>query len=247
MDLLAQLERAEKALAGAQARADQAGRQIAEFEQRLAEQAKVQDILSRRVDNLLRENHELHQEMTAIVMNAAATTAPVAAIQQVGAAAHAGVEIPKSMERSLAGLADNNAGVVFDPRERVVRMASVELFEQGDVLRPAGKAFLKKLADALNSEEAGRFNFLIVGHAAPYAPVPRELVPNHPTKWHLSAHQAIAVQQYLEECGLSATRVGIVSYGSQQPLTDGRDEASNRTNSRVEIFVTPPDPPASRS
>jgi hypothetical protein len=95
----------------------------------------------------------------------------------------------------------------------------------------------------MNAPEAKRFNFLIVAHAPPNGAVPKELVPYYPTVWHLTAHQAIAVEQFLEEAGLAPTRVGVVSYAGQQPLVAGNDDASRRTNSRVEIFFTPPDPP----
>jgi flagellar motor protein MotB len=64
----------------------------------------------------------------------------------------------------------------------------------------------------------------------------------HPTDWHLAAHQAIAVEQCLEENRVAAARLGIVSYASNQPLVQGASAEARRVNARIEIFLLPPDP-----
>ena len=166
------------------------------------------------------------------------------AIQNVSSTTRVDAVIPDSIQKSLAALADHHAGVQFDAKENAVRISDAELFSQGDELRDTAKSTLKELAGILASKDAQKFNYLIVAHAPPNASVPRELVALYPTVWHMTAHQAIAVEQFLEETGLSPIRVGIVSYAGQQPLVTGDDDASKRTNSRVEIFFTPPDPQA---
>lgn len=244
-DLQGQLDRAEQGIADARRQAADAGQQLAQVQQRLDGQGEIQALLQERIDALLKENHDLHEELTAVVMNAAGApvTSPASAIQQVGSTSPAAGRLPATLERALAGLADNNAAVQFVSAEAAIRTPSEEVFERGDILRPAAKKMLQDFARVANEPEAKKFNFLIVAHAAPNAAIPKEWIVDHPTKWHLTAHQAIAVQQFLEESGLAANRVGIVSYGGQQPLVDGKDEAANRANARVEIFVTPPDPP----
>ena len=128
----------------------------------------------------------------------------------------------------------------------MLRISSDDLFVKGDELKPQGKQLLKEFANIANEPEAKKYNFLIVTHSPPGAGVPRDLVTTHPTPWHLTAHQAIAVEQSLEENGLSPTRVGIISYAGQQPLVEEKDPASQKKNARVEIYLTPPDPPAKR-
>lgn len=245
-DLVSQLDRAEQQVADARRQAAEASQQLAQLQDRLEGQSEIQSLLQERVDTLLKENHDLHEELTAVVMNAAGApvTSAASAIQQVGSTSPVAGRLPNSLERGLAGLADHNAGVQFASKEAALRIPSEEVFDKGDVLRSSAKKMLQDLARVLNDPDAKKFNFLIVAHAAPNVPIPKDWIVDHPTKWHLTAHQAIAVQQFLEESGLSAHRVGIVSYGGQQPLVDENDAAANRANARIEIYVTPPDPPA---
>jgi len=245
-ELRDKLDSAEQTLTQAKTQADQAIAQASQYQKQLEGQKDIQTLLQQRVDNLLRENQQLHQELTSVVMNAGgdAETAVNSAIQNVSSTLRIGPAIPDSVQKSLAALADHHSGVTFDPKEGVVRITSAELFSKGDELNDTARGTLKELAGILNSKDAEKFNYLIVAHAPPNASVPRDLVTLYPTVWHMSAHQAISVEQFLEESGLSPIRVGVVSYAGQQPLVQGTDDASMRTNSRVEIFFTPPDPPA---
>ena len=245
-ELKDKLDSAEQTLNQAKTQADQAIAQANQFQKQLEGQKDIQTLLQQRVDNLLRENQDLHQELTSVVMNAAgdADTATAHAIQNVSSTTRVGAAIPESVQKSLAALADHHSGVQFDAKEGVVRITSAELFTQGDELRDTARSTLKELAGILSSKDADKFNYLIVAHAPPNASVPKDLVTLYPTVWHMTAHQAISIEQFLEEAGLSPIRVGIVSYAGQQPLVEGTDDASKRTNSRIEIFFTPPDPPA---
>jgi chemotaxis protein MotB len=244
-ELQDKLDSAEQTLTQAKTQADQAIAQAAQYQKQLEGQKDIQTLLQQRVDNLLRENQQLHQELTSVVMNAGdAESAVNNAIQNVSSTVRVGPAIPDTVQKSLAALADHHSGVTFDSKEGVVRITSAELFSQGDELRDEARSTLKELAGILNSKDAEKFNYLIVAHAPPNASVPRNLVTMYPTVWHMTAHQAISVEQFLEESGLSPIRVGVVSYAGQQPLVNGTDDASMRTNSRVEIFFTPPDPPA---
>lgn len=243
-DLTNQLSQVEQRFDQAKAELDQSLAQVGQLEKQLAGQKDVQSLLQQRVDNLLSENQQLHQELTAVVMNAVEDGGTSSILQNVSGSVRAPLEIPDGVVRSLQTLTDHRPGLSIEPSENVIRIASSQLFSQGDEFRPSSREMLQELATILNSPEARRFNFLVVAHAPPGASVPKELVPLHPTTWHLTAHQAIAVEQFLEEAGLAPTRVGIVSYAGQQPLVGGEDEASRRTNARVEIFFTPPDPKA---
>jgi chemotaxis protein MotB len=245
-DLKDKLDSAQQTLSQTKTQADQALAQTSQLQKQLQGQKDIQTLLQQRVDNLLKENQQLHQELTSVVMSGSGDSDAAAsnAIQNVSSTTRVDAVIPDSIQKSLAALADHHAGVQFDAKESAVRISDAELFSQGDELRDTAKSTLKELAGILASKDAQKFNYLIVAHAPPNASVPRELVALYPTVWHMTAHQAIAVEQFLEETGLSPIRVGIVSYAGQQPLVTGDDDASKRTNSRVEIFFTPPDPQA---
>ncbi len=121
----------------------------------------------------------------------------------------------------------------------VVAIYTIAMAAVGFHLRHGVWAALTTLGANVSSVARRRLNLLIVGHTA-RPTVGRELAAQHATDWHLAAHQAIAVEQTLEEHNVAPLRVGVVSYASQQPLQDGTSPA----NARVEIFLLPPDPPA---
>jgi flagellar motor protein MotB len=255
LDLTQKLDAAEQKWRQTRSQLDQALADASNLQKQLGSQQDIQSLLQQRVDNLLRENQQLHQELTSLVMNAAgdSETFAASAIENIPSSASSSnrpeARVPATLERSLSALEDQHAGVQYDNRERAIRIVSAELFTSGDEIRPAARRTLTDVASILNSPDARAFNFLVVAHAPPGATVPKELVNYHPTVWHLTAHQAIAVEQFLEEAGVAPTRVGIISYAGQQPLTGGRDDASQRANARVEIYLTPPDPsdPSDRS
>jgi outer membrane protein OmpA-like peptidoglycan-associated protein len=245
LDMSQQLDSLEQKWKQTRSQLDQAVAETANLQKQLGGQQDIQSLLQQRVDNLLRENQQLHQELTSVVMNAAGDSESIAAsaIEKLpSTSARGDAIVPASLERSLSALADQHAGVAYDAKERAIRIISAELFSAGDEIRPAGRRTLTDLASILNSNDARPFNFLVVAHAPPGGTVPKELVNFHPTVWHLTAHQAIAVEQFLEEAGVAPTRVGIISYAGQQPLMSGRDDASQRANARVEVYLTPPDP-----
>jgi flagellar motor protein MotB len=149
------------------------------------------------------------------------------------------------LTKKLDGYAKSHVGVTFDPVEKVVRFQSDTVFRDGgDRLRGDAQTALRELAAILNTQKAGQLNLLVVGHTGGGAVPDAALLVQHPTDWHLAAHQAIAVEQYLEESGLSPTRVGIISYADQQPLVPPKDDVARQKNARVEVFILPPDPPA---
>ncbi|MFO0949181.1 MAG: OmpA family protein [Planctomycetota bacterium] len=221
-------------------------RQEAEVAQRQAEgQQDVVGILEKRVANLRRENDLLHEEMTGVVMKASAERPASPIRTSVASAGYIHFELPGDLERQLQAFAKRYQGAAFDPVDKVIRMQSDYVFRDGgDRLRSDAQGAMRELAQIFNSRAANRLNFLVVGHTAQGSSLDRDLLIQHPTDWHLAAHQAIAIEQYLEESGVSPTRMGIISYSNQQPLVDGRDDVAKRKNARVEIFVLPPDPPA---
>lgn len=247
-DLRLQLDAAENRIAKIEQEKDSL-RQQAEVAARQAEgRQDVVGILEKRVANLRRENDLLHEELTGVVMKASAERPSSPIRTSVASAGYVHFDLPGDLERQLREFAKRYPGTTFDPIDKVVRMQSDYVFRDGsDRLRSDAQGAVRDLSRIFNGAGATRLNFLVVGHTAQGAILDRDLLIQHPTDWHLAAHQAIAVEQYLEESGVSPTRMGIISYASQQPLVDGRDDVAKRKNARVEIFVLPPDPPAELS
>lgn len=243
-DLKNQLDRANAEIA----RIEQAGQEVradmSRLEQQLAGATEIHQLLEDRVTNLREENDRLHGELTGLVMRASGAKPPASALANVSSVSYGGFELPHDLVAKLDDFAKRHKEVTFDPVERVCRLRADWVFRDGgDRLRGDAQKALSELAEILNGPGVGRLNLLVVGHTAEGASIDRDLLTQHPTDWHLAAHQAIAVEQYLEECGLSPTRAGIVSYADLQPLVSGKDDVAKRKNARVEIFLLPPDPP----
>lgn len=242
-DVQSRLDRANREIAELRQETGQAQEQMRTVEAQLAKQTDVQQVLEKRIANLRDENDRLHADLTGVVMNAAGDRRPnTNAIINVSNQRSAGFELPPGLSDRLQAFAKKFNGASYDASDRVVRFETAAAFVAGgDRLTPEMKAACKDLTAILNDPAARKLNLLIVGHTAKPV-IGRELAPHHPTDWHLAAHQAIAVEQALEETGMAGLRVGVASYASQQPLL----ESNSPANARVEVFILPPDPPADR-
>lgn len=244
-DLQRRLDRTNLQLADLTAERERAVQRAGQIEQQLAGRQEIEEILEKRVDNLRRENDRLHAELTGIVLSSAGSRRSSGAIVNAGGATAVAFELPKELIGKLTAFAGQHEGVSFDPAERVVRFPANRIFaNDGDRLSDESRGWFRELAEILNTPPAKRLNLLIVGHSSNRWRLPPDQAAIHPTDWHLTAHQAIAVEQQLEEGGLTPSRVGIVGYAGQQPLVEGAD--NKKLNARVELFLLPPDPPADR-
>lgn len=242
-NLRGQLDRANRTIAQLESENKKARDDEGKLAQQLRGQGEVQQILEQRLENMRRENDRLTEEVAGLVLHAGGDrSAAKGMLQAVSGTAPSGFDLPKTVENALTDFANRHPGVAYDRGKRVCRVPSELLFvEGGDQVRSDAQPLLKQLASLLDSEPAAPLNLLIVGHTSALAPIRQDLLKLHPTDWHLAAHQAIAVQQALEEDGVSPTRVGIISYASHQPLVDGADEVARKKNERVEIFLLPPE------
>lgn len=242
-DLEARIERTEALLAQTQAELGRSRQQSEAALARLQTGQEVQSILEQRVDNLRRETDRLHAELTTMVFQAADAPTGSPGLLPVAGTDWAGPEISKDLLTKFAAVAKARPGTSFLEKDRMFRMRSEVVFLDGsDRIGPEARALFQDLAVLYQQPAVSSFNLLIVGHTSRQSKVLAELMAQHPTDWHLAAHQAIAVQQYLEELGVAASRIGIVSYGSQQPLVSGQDDVAHRDNARIEVYLTPPDP-----
>ncbi|MEM7202168.1 MAG: OmpA family protein [Planctomycetota bacterium] len=125
------------------------------------------------------------------------------------------------------------------PGVKVISTAEGVGFQvQGEVLFDSGRAqvtksgqdVLRQLLPTLRDHQA---QFRIDGHADPD--------PIRHSEWktnlRLSAERAMAVFHFLEENGISPTRMHIGAFGEHRPSAIGTDETSKRQNRRVEIMM----------
>lgn len=130
----------------------------------------------------------------------------------------------------------------FDPATGISKFNTDILFETGkDEVRPDAQQMLNEFASILNDREVYDYNVMIVGHTDDQRIARQTTRARHPTNWHLSAHRAIAVQQFLNRSGIADQRMGVAGYGPYQPLVPNSSPDSRQLNRRVEIFVLAPD------
>ena len=238
-DARARLRATEEQLARLEQERSQSAAELAALEKRVDGQREIETVLEERVDNLRKENDRLHGELTGVVMGASATRSAEPGLVNAGGSVDP-LALPRDLEDRLRRFTEKYTAARFDPSENVCRFASDTLFRDGgDELTATGRMMLEELAQIVNQTSAKKFNLSIVGHTAVGGPLPARLVAQHPTEWHLAAHQAIAVGQVLEESGVAAGRIGVISYGSQQPVAGART-ARARGDARVEVFLVPP-------
>lgn len=253
-----QLERARDANADLQMRLDQSGAQVAEarreanthrqetlqLQEQLDASRQLRDVLEQRVENFRRDSERLHAELTRMTMSGGNRKTSAVALASATTPDEAGFRLAPEFSRALEAFAASQPGVSFLAADRLCRWHSQTLFSSGDQLSQQSRIALREFARLMNSNVAANLNLLLVGHTASSTADFVQLAAHHPTDWHLAAHQAIAVQQFLEEVGLSPERVGIVSYGSQQPLVSVGDDVARGANARLEFYIMPPDPPS---
>lgn len=233
-----QLAQANAKCAALKLDADKFEDQLTNYEKQLAASREVEDILEKRVENLKLEGERLHGEVAAAIMTSAPSRVIVAS-NRVGAGKE-DVDLPPELSQALATVAGRYEGIAFDPVDRALRMQTeIAFVGGGDRLRPEARTALREIADALVQPPSKRLIFQIVGHTWGEQQVTRDLMASHPTDWHLAAHQALAVEECLEARGVNPVRMGVVSYGSQQPLVEGKDDVAHRKNARIEIFFVP--------
>jgi chemotaxis protein MotB len=140
------------------------------------------------------------------------------------------------LEESLAKeIQDKQVRLAMQEKGLVITVVSEVLFDSGKAkLKPESLATLDKVATILN-ENVPENNIDIEGHT-----------DNEPIKhskwksnWELSAHRALSVLEYLEEKGVSSSRLSASGYGEYQPVASNETKEGRQMNRRVEIVIKP--------
>jgi peptidoglycan-associated lipoprotein len=100
-------------------------------------------------------------------------------------------------------------------------------FDRADI-RPADQGTLDRKAAVLAANSAVRLR--IAGHADDRGSDEYNLA--------LGNRRAAAAKRYLENKGVDASRIEVVSYGEERPLNPGSDETAYAQNRRDEFEVT---------
>jgi peptidoglycan-associated lipoprotein len=100
-------------------------------------------------------------------------------------------------------------------------------FDRADI-RPADQGTLDRKAAVLAANSAVRLR--ISGHADDRGSDEYNLA--------LGNRRAAAAKRYLENKGIDASRMEVVSYGEERPLNPGSDEAAYAQNRRDEFEIT---------
>ena len=116
-----------------------------------------------------------------------------------------------------------------------LRLSDEILFDSGsETLKAAGKTALDWVIS--NSLKASNGKIQVCGHTD------SDPVVKTKAKWpggniQLSAHRAMAVQDYLRKHGISEKRISIAGFGPHKPLAPNDSKENKSRNRRVEIIL----------
>jgi chemotaxis protein MotB len=127
-------------------------------------------------------------------------------------------------------------------RDRLrVEMVDELLFESGEAdLRPAGKAVIEKVGQALAKTEGRRIE--VQGHTD-NVPIQGALAKRFPTNWELSAARAVNVARALQESGVDPRKLAATAFSEYEPRGPNDTDEGRRKNRRIEITLGSKAPP----
>jgi len=204
--------------------------QIGRLEEQIAAHQKAEDLWKKRLAASQKEASRLQTEAASAVMSSVGVT-PVKRTEP-GPEAEP-FRLPAGLVGRLKEMSKQTPAVQFDGKLKALKLDGSFMFGTGDVLTTNAQAALNDFARAMQQPESRNLKLLIAVQVEPKNQPPKELERLYPTDWHLAAHQAVAVHQYLEQRGLPAANVGVTV--QQYPA----GAASSRP--RVEIYINEAD------
>lgn len=111
------------------------------------------------------------------------------------------------------------------------------LFDSGEAdVKPAGKAVLQKVAQALQKAEGRRIE--VQGHTD-NVPIVGNLARRYATNWELSAARAVNVTRFLQQSGVTPERLSATAHSQYEPKSGNETDEGRRQNRRIEILLGP--------
>jgi chemotaxis protein MotB len=138
------------------------------------------------------------------------------------------------LERFNKMIASGKLRVKIVRGRMVVELSENILFDSGKAdLKTEGQAALTEVGTVLAS--IGDRDFQIAGHT--------DNVPiksaRFPSNWHLSTARALTVTTYLSEHGVPAVRLSAAGYADTQPAATNDTPEGRQQNRRIEIVLMP--------
>jgi chemotaxis protein MotB len=116
-----------------------------------------------------------------------------------------------------------------------VEMVDELLFDSGEAeLKPAGKAVIEKVGQALAKAEGRRIE--VQGHTD-NVPIQGALAKRFPTNWELSAARAVNVARTLQQSGIDPKRLAATAHSEYEPRVPNDTDEGRRKNRRIEITL----------
>ena len=185
------------------------------------------------------------------VMMLAASSVDKAKYEQIQAGMQEGVgkvDVARPIEMMMVELADDIQSMEMgekielgsDTQGVVLEFGGDTFFDEGSAkIKQQAIPALKRIAATLQSDRYIKFDFSIEGHTSNK----KINTAHYPSNWELSAARAAAVARFLEERGISRTRIRISGYYDNAPKYPNLDPfgepipQNQAKNQRVVIHI----------
>jgi chemotaxis protein MotB len=131
---------------------------------------------------------------------------------------------------------DNVVHCQYKTNLLLVTFSDAVLFNSGEYVIPKrGRNALRICAEALQSPGAPPFAQIQVEGHTDSTPLVNHEYPHD--NWELSSARAVAVLKELTALGVRSRVISANGYADQVPVDNGRSEAANRKNRRIELRI----------
>jgi chemotaxis protein MotB len=208
-----------------QAELDQANRQIANRDQRIASlEGAYQTVVGN--FNELEERYEKLANRDAPPVGG-----PV------------DVVLPIKLDTALKALQSQNPDLMdYKPEYGMVKLKADLTFDKGSAdVKESAKPALKKLAQIMRTPDAAPFYVYVAGHTDDIPLRKPATIAKHGSNWGLSMHRAGSVVKELFQAGMQQRRLGAMGFSMYHPVEpNAPGRKGNPANRRVEIWIVPP-------
>lgn len=208
-------------------------RQKSELEQKSAELATQKSELEQKSAELARQKSELEQ------LNKEKAQQIGTLEQQKAALLASSQQRQQQYDNLLRSLSqeveDGKLKVRQYQNMLAVDLAEKIFFDSGRaVLKPGGKAVLKKVGEVLKGYENKVIR--VVGHTD-NVPISAALQPTFATNWELSVARATTVVRFLQDVGVSPERMVASGRSMYDPVDTNDTPEGRQNNRRIEILI----------